>query len=175
MWQEYGTAFMQAITLVIMAVGLLSLLTFIVPGLTIIWVGALIYGLVTGFTLFSGILFGVMTILMILGSISDNIMMGANARVEGASWLSIGVATAAAIVGTVVFPPFGGVIAALASIFLIEMIRLKEWKKALVSMKGMAAGCGWGFVSRFVFGLLMIFLWLVWVYIVPWVQFQLNR
>ena len=165
---------MQIITIIIMAVGMLSLLTFIVPGLTIVWVGALAYGIVTGFDWVSGILFGVMTILMVLGSISDNILMGASAREQGASWLAIGIATVAAIVGTVIIPPFGGVILALVSIFLVEMIRLKEWRKAVDSMRGMATGCGWGFVSRFVFGLVMIFLWLLWVYIIPWATVQFN-
>ncbi|MEM5775128.1 MAG: DUF456 domain-containing protein, partial [Anaerolineaceae bacterium] len=166
MWEETVPIVMQIITLVVMAVGMLSLLTFIVPGLTIVWVGALVYGLVTGFDWVSGILFAIMTILMVLGGISDNIMMGASAREKGASWLAIGVATLAAIIGTVVFPPFGGVIAALVSIYLVEVIRLKEWRKAVESMRGMATGCGWGFVSRFVFGLMMIFLWLLWVYII---------
>ncbi len=169
MFQEYGPVVMQVITLCIMAVGLLGLFTFILPGLTIIWVGALIYGLVTGFSLTSGILFALITILMLLGNLSDNLMMGASAREKGASWLSIAIATIAAIGGTIAWPPFGGIIAALVAIFIVEIIRLKEMRKAIESMKGMARGCGWGFAMRFVIGLIMIFLWLLWVYIIPWI------
>jgi uncharacterized protein YqgC (DUF456 family) len=174
MWQQYGPTIMQVITLIIMATGMLSLFTFIVPGLTIVWVGALIYGLATGFDWVSGGIFAVMTVLMLVGNTADNILMGAGARVQGASWLSIGAAIVAAIAGTAFFPPFGGVIAALIAIFLVEIIRLKEWRKALDSMKGMASGCGWAFMARFVIGMLIIFLWLVWVYIIPWVTAQVN-
>lgn len=168
MFQEYGSVVMQVITLIIMAVGLLSLFTFIVPGLTIIWAGTLLYGLVTGFTWQSGILFALITILMLAGNIADNLMMGAGAREKGASWVAIVVATIAAIIGTIVRPPFGGIIAALLAIFIVEIVRLKEIRKALESMKGMARGYGWGLAVRFVIGLIMIFLWLIWAYIMPW-------
>lgn len=165
--EEYGLAALQVITLAIMLAGLLSLFTLILPGLVIIWVGPLIYGLITGFTWPTGILFGFITVLMLFGNIADNLMMGASARVKGASWLAIGVAMVAAVVGTLVFPPFGGIIASLVGIFAVEMIRLKEVPQALESMKGMAQGCGWGLVLRFVIGLIMIFWWIIWAFFLP--------
>ncbi len=163
-----GSVFLQVLTLLIMAAGMLSLFTFLVPGLTIIWAGALIYGLATGFDWISGILFGLMTVLMLLGNVSDNIMMGANARYKGASWLSIALATIAAMIGTIIWPPFGGIIAALVILFVVEIIHRKEIHKALESMVGMAKGLGLGLAMRIVIGLVMIFLWLLWVYIIPW-------
>lgn len=74
----------------------------------------------------------------------DNIMMGANARGSGASWLSIGVALLAAIIGSLLLPPFGGLLFGVAAIFLVEYLRIKDWRKALESTKGLALGCGWG-------------------------------
>ena len=162
-----GLIALQIVILSIMIVGLFSLLTLVIPGLVIIWVGALIYALVTGLNWASGIAFGLISVLMIAGNIIDNVMMGAGARKQGASWISITVALVAALVGTLVWPPFGGLLVALAGIFIVEMIRLKEFKKAWESVKGLAGGCGWAFVIRFSIGVMMIGLWLVWAFLLP--------
>ena len=44
-----GQVALQILTLTVMLVGLFSLLFPMIPGLVIIWVPALIYGLITGF------------------------------------------------------------------------------------------------------------------------------
>jgi len=162
-----GQVALQALTLTVMLVGLFSLLFPIIPGLVIIWVPALIYGVITGFDWIGGVLFAFITILMIIGNISDNLMMGAGARQRGASWLSIGVALVAAIAGTIVWPPVGGFLAALVGVFLVELIRLKELRKAWDSLRGMASGCGWSIILRFIIGMVMIFWWILWAFFVP--------
>src|SRR5512133_2103805 len=106
-----------------MLFGLFSLVMPVLPGLVIIWVPALVYGLVTGFNWVNGILFGVMTLLMLFGNIVDNLIMGQRARQQGASWLAIAVALGAGVVGSLVFPPFGGLIAALIGLFAVEYFR----------------------------------------------------
>jgi len=153
------------ILLAFMLVGLLGLVIPILPGLTIIWVAALAYGLVMGFNLTSGILFGVMTVLMLFGSVIDNIFMGASAKQTGASWLAIGVALAAGVIGSLILPPFGGLVLALIGLFVVEIIRLRDWRKAADSTKSMAMGCGWSVIVRFGIGVLMIGLWLVWAFL----------
>lgn len=161
---EISLALFQAVVLAVMLFGLVGLVTTIIPGLTIIWVAALVYALVTGFGWLSGILFGVMTVLMIGGSLVDNYFMGASARKTGASWWAIAVALVAGLVGSIVFPPFGGLIAALVGLFAVEFIRLRDWRQAWTSTKSMAVGCGWSVVVRLGVGMVMILLWLVWIY-----------
>jgi hypothetical protein len=80
------------VLIAVMAIGLIGLLFYIIPGLTIIWLAVLAYGIVTGFNVSSGILFAVITLLMIGGNIVDNLTMGKEARKTGASWLGIAVA-----------------------------------------------------------------------------------
>ncbi len=75
-----GEVALQIVVLAVMLVGLFGLLTLVIPGLTIIWVAALVYGLVTGFDIWSGILFGIITLLMLFGNVVDNLFMGAGAR-----------------------------------------------------------------------------------------------
>jgi uncharacterized protein YqgC (DUF456 family) len=162
-----GLLGLQILVLVIMVVSLASLVVPIVPGLVIMWVAALIYGLVTHFDLASGIIFGVITLLMLVGNVSDNILMGASARQRGASWLSIGISIVAAIAGTFIWPPFGGFVFALVAVFVVELIRWRELRKAWDALRGMATGCGWSFVVRFSIGLLIIILFVIWAFLLP--------
>ena len=152
----------KSITLTVMLAGLLVLP--LLPGLVIIWLAALGYGLVAGFATLGWIMFALLTVLMIGGSVVDNVLMGRSAHKEGAPWWVILIAMMAAIVGSFVIPIpiIGGILAALVTLFGIEWIRRKDWRKALASLKGMAIGWGWAFVIRFIIGLIMIGLWLIW-------------
>jgi hypothetical protein len=158
-----GIVSLQIVVLVVMVIGLLGLLTTIIPGLTIIWVAALVYFLVTGFNTGSIILFVVLTLLMLGGNLLDNLFMAGGARKTGASWLAVGVALVAGVVGTIAFPPFGGLVAALLGVFLVEYLRLRDVQKALESARGLAAGCGWAVLTRFGVGLVMILAWLLYI------------
>ncbi len=156
---------LQAIALAVMLFGLFSVFIQVLPGPLIIWIPTLVYGLLTGFNLASGILFALITLLMLFGSVVDNLIMGKKAREQGASWLASAVSLAAGVLGSLVFPPFGGLIAALLGLFAVEYFRLRDLRKALVSTKSMAIGCGWASVARFGIGCVMILLWLAWIYL----------
>jgi uncharacterized protein YqgC (DUF456 family) len=150
------------LTLVVMMVGLfLSIIPFF-PGITVIWLAALIYGIVTGFNTLGIVLFVLITIGMLVGISVDNILMGAGARRGGASWWTLAVGLVAGIVGTVIFPPFGGLIAAPLAIFLWEVLRNREWRSGWRATRGLALGWGLSFLVRFAIGLVMIVIWLTW-------------
>ena len=150
------------ITLIIMVVGLFGLAVPIFPGIAVIWLAALGYGVVMGFTPLGWALLVVLTVLMITGATIDNVLMGAKAHKEGAAWSSLVFGMAAGILGTIFFPPFGGLIAAPLMVLLIEYLRVRDFKKALASLRGLAIGWGASFVVRFLIGLAMIGIWLVW-------------
>jgi uncharacterized protein len=155
----------KSITLTVMLAGLLVLP--LLPGLVIIWAAGLGYGLAAGFGTLGWIIFAILTLLMIAGSLVDNVLMSRSAHKEGAPWWVTLVALLAAIVGSFVIPIpiLGGILAALGTLFGIEWIRRKDWRKALASLKGMAIGWGWAFVIRFIIGLIMIGLWLIWAWV----------
>src|SRR3989304_2837126 len=110
----------------VMLTGLAMLLLPILPGLWVMWIAALVYALGTGF------------------GTPALILMGAKARVSGASWLAIGVALLGAVIGSILLPPLGVLLLAVAGLFLVEYLRIKDWRKALESTKGLALGYGWG-------------------------------
>ena len=149
-----------------MAVGLISLLFYVIPGLTIIWLAVLVWGIANGFTVSTGVIFGIITLLMIGGNLVDNLLMGTQARKTGASWIAIVVALVAGIAGSIAFPPFGGLIAAAAGILIVEWIRKKDFQAGLQSTGGILKGCGLAVVARFFIGLVMISLWVLWVVLV---------
>jgi len=156
------TASIFWITLVIMGVGLFGLIVPIFPGITVIWLAALGYGVVTRFNTLGWVMFALITILFIAGVTVDNFLMGAKARQEGTAWSSLALGYLAGILGTIFLPPLGGIIAAPLVVLLMEYLRQHDIKKALASLRGLAIGWGASFVVRFFIGLVMIGLWLVW-------------
>jgi uncharacterized protein len=153
------------VTIMVMLVG--QLVIPILPGLVIIWMAALGYGLAAGFGVLGWIMFAIITILMLAGSLIDNVLMGTSAHKEGAPWWAVLLAMLAAILGSFVIPIpiLGGILAALLVLFGIEWLRRKDWHKALASMKGMLVGWGWAFIIRFIIGLVMVGLWLIWAWV----------
>lgn len=157
-----GLVAFQVVILTVMLVGLLGLIVPVLPGLVIIWLAGLVYGIFTGFTWGSGALFAGMTLIMLVGSVIDNIIMGASARQQGASWIGISLALVLGVAGSLLLPPFGGLAAALIGLFGLEFYRQRDWRKALASTRALLTGCGWSAVVRTGMGLLMIGLWIIW-------------
>jgi hypothetical protein len=149
-------------TLVIMLVGLFGLFVPVFPGILVIWLAALGYGVVNGFSTLGWVLFAVITILGIGGAVIDNVLMSAKAHKEGAAWSSLILGMLAGIMGTVFFPPIGGLIAAPLVVLLLEYLRQQDFNKALLTLRGLALGWGLSFVARLLIGIAMIATWLVW-------------
>jgi uncharacterized protein YqgC (DUF456 family) len=147
-----------------MLVGLLGLIIPVYPGLNIIWIAALIYAIVDGFTWPAWLYFSFITLFMIVGNLADNYFINIRARKTGASWLAIGVGYIAGIVGTFIIPLLGGLLFSILGVLVVELIRKKDWKIAWVTTREMALGFGWAVVVRIGIGAIMIGIWLVWAF-----------
>ena len=155
------------LTALLMLIGLFGQLIPIFPGIVVIWVTALAYGVVTfssGTTL-GWVLFGVITVLMLIGVIIDNVLMGAGAKQGGASWASLGIMLAAGTLGTLLLPPFGGLIAMPLAVLLYEYYKQRNWQKAWRAVGGLASGWGLAYFIRFGLSVIMVLLWLVWHFV----------
>ena len=148
----------------VMLFGLFSLMIPLMPGLVIIWVPVLIYGIIDGFSLGSGIIFAVITVLMIVGNLLDNVLMGTGARQQGAPWSNIILALLGGLVATLFLTPLGGILITFAVLYLLEYLRERDAKKAWESTKSMALGFGWAVLARMGIGFVMILLWGLWVW-----------
>jgi uncharacterized protein YqgC (DUF456 family) len=154
------------LTTLTMLFGLFGLVIPIFPGNVVMWLAALIYGLIFGFGRAGGILFAVITLLMLAAALVDNFLMGAKAREKGAAWRSIILALLAGVVGTFAFPPIGGIIAAPLVLFLMEFYRLGDSAEATKVVKALLLGWGLAFAVRFGLGIVMIALWGIWAYLI---------
>jgi uncharacterized protein YqgC (DUF456 family) len=148
----------------VMVIGLFGLILPIFPGLVVIWLAALGYGFVAGFGFPGWILFAMITVLMVIGSLVDNVLMAQQAHESGASWISVLFAILFGVLGNFVVPVLGGLVGALLALFLAEYIRRKNWRDAMTATRGWAVGFGWAFVMRFLIGLIMIGLWIIWIF-----------
>lgn len=160
---------LDTFTLFVLLVGLFGLIMPVFPGLVIMWLGTLVYALIqssadkmTGWDWFA---FALITILMIVGNIADNIIIARKMRDQYIPWSSILLAFAAGIVASIFFTPIIGLIAAPAGLFLAELKRLKNRDEAIKSTKAYMVGWGWAFGARFIIGVAITGLWMLWAWI----------
>ncbi len=152
------------LTVLTMLFGLFGLIIPIFPGNVVMWLAALVYGLVFGFGRLGGVIFAILTLLMLIAVAADNVLMGAKAREKGAAWGSIILALIAGIVGTLILPPIGGLIAAPLVLYVMELRRLGDSEEAKIVVKALLTGWGLAFIVRFGLGVVMLGLWGIWAY-----------
>jgi uncharacterized protein YqgC (DUF456 family) len=143
-------------------VGLFGLLVPFFPGIEVIWITALVYGLLTKFGTLGGWMFALITLIGLFAMVIDNILMVTLARHEGAAWKSLLLGFLGGLVGMVFLPPWGGLIGAPLAVFLFEYLRLKDWKKAWAALRGLAVGWLASLLVRFMLAGAMAGLWLIW-------------
>ena len=169
-WFQFAfQVFLEVLTLFILLVGLVGLIVPVFPGLTVMWLATLVYaiiqasrGLMTGWEWFA---FAIITLLMIGGNIVDNIIIARKMRDQYIPWSSILIAFAAGIVASLFFTPIIGLAAAPLGLFLAELRRLKERDAAIASTKAYMIGWGWAFGARFIIGLFITGIWMLWAWI----------
>lgn len=152
------------LTILTMLFGLFGLIIPIFPGNVVMWLATLVYGLVFGFGRLGGVMFAIITLLMLVAALADNFLMGAKAREKGADWGSIILALVAGIIGTIILPPVGGLIAAPLVLYLMELRRLGDSNEAKTVVKALLTGWGLAFIVRFGLGVVMFALWGIWAY-----------
>ena len=168
-FQLFLQVVLETLTLFALIVGLLGLVVPIFPGLVIMWLGTLVYALLQNasgnMTNWKWFIFGIITLLMITGSIADNIILARKMRDKYVPWSSILFAFAASLVASLFFTPLIGLAAAPVGLFLAESRRLKDREAAVDSTKAYMIGWGWAFGARFLIGLVMIGFWMIWAWI----------
>ena len=161
-WLRVGV---ETLTLFALIVGTVGLIIPVFPGLVVNWIAILVYGVVSGFGVKGWIIFVLVTILMIVGNVIDNVMMGKKARESGASWLSIVTGYVVSLVVSLIFTPIAGLVAAPVGVFLVEFIWRRKWREALNVAWSLMVGWGWSIAIRITIGVAMIGLWMVWAWL----------
>lgn len=161
---------LETLTLFVLLIGLIGLIVPVFPGLTIMWLGALVYALLQQsagqMTGWDWVLFGIITLLMIGGNILDNLIIAYKMRDKYIPWSSILWAFAIGILASIFFTPLVGLVAAPVGLFVAELRRLKDRNAAIDSTKAYMIGWGWAFGARFLIGLMITGFWMLSAWVV---------
>jgi hypothetical protein len=165
---DWPLVVLQAITATVMVISLFGLMIPFFPGLVVIWAAALVFGLlVSGYNWLGWLVIILLTLLMIFGSVIDNIITAKKVHDTGAAISSIVIGVIAGVVGGIFWTPIGGLILAPVAVLLAEYRRVRNFKQAARATSGWLIGLGWAFVLRFLTGMAMIGLWLIWAINLP--------
>ena len=167
-WEFFGQVVLESLTLFVLLTGLAGLLIPVFPGLTVMWLGTLIYALVQSasdnMNWVDWVLFTLITLLMIGGNIADNFIIAKHVREKNVPWSSILWAFAAGIIVSIIFTPLGGMAAAPAGLFFAEWRRLRDRSAAFANTKAWMTGWSWSIAAKFGIGVVMIVLWMLWAW-----------
>lgn len=146
----------------VMAVGLVGIIVPSIPGLTLIWLGGLGYGLLGGFDDSGIVVFVAMSVITVVGGIGGFVLPGRAAQTAGAGRESIAIAVVCAVIGFFAIPVVGLVLGGVGGLYAAEYIRTRDRSASWRSTKATLIGFGVGAVVQLTAGLLMIVAWLVW-------------
>ena len=162
-WSE---VVLQTLTLFVLLTGLLGLLIPVFPGLVVMWLATLVYALLENaagrMAWIDWTLFGLISVLMIIGNIVDNIIIARKMRGRSIPWSSILLAYLGGILASAFLTPVIGLLASPATLFAVEWRRLHDRRLGFASARAYMVAWGWSFAAVFGVGIVMIALWLLW-------------
>jgi hypothetical protein len=167
-WTMYFLTLLKLFTFLAMLTGLLGLIIPIFPGLTVMWIAALVYAIIQAIagnmTWVGWLLFALITALMVGGNFVDNVIITKQMLDKKVPWSSILISFAAGIIASLFLTPLVGIIASPIGLFLAEWQRKKDKQIALDNTKAWMTGWGWSFLARFGIGIVMIVVWGLWAW-----------
>lgn len=155
----FGIALVGAV----MGIGLIGTVVPVMPGLAVVWIAGLVYGLIAGFGTVGTVAFAVMTLLALAGTVATYALPHRGGTARGAPTSSMLAGVVGAIVGVVVIPVLGLPIGAVAGVWLAETARLGDARAAWQVTVGVLLGFGLGMIVEFSLGVVMIGCWVGWV------------
>jgi uncharacterized protein len=158
------------LAVIAMLVGLAGTVLPALPGIALIWISALIYGIVDRFTTLTPAVFAVITVLAAIGLAADFFLTQAATRFTGASWQATIAGVVGGIIGMIIGffaagigAGVGGIAGALVAVIGVEYVHRKDLRLAVKAGGGWLAGCLASRAMQFVIAFLMviIFVWRV--------------
>lgn len=150
------------VTAAVMAIGLAGVILPVVPGLGLIWVAALAYGLITGFGTAGWVVLAILTVLLTAGTAAGVLLPVRGGRARGASTAVLVAGALGALVGFFVVPVIGAPLGAVAGVLLLQYGRTQSWEAAWAATKGVLLGLGQTLAVQLAIGTVMIVTWAVW-------------
>jgi uncharacterized protein YqgC (DUF456 family) len=152
-----------SVVVFLMFLGLAGVFLPLLPGIELVWLAALGYGIFHGFTWGGVLAFGVITLLLVAGLSSDIWITGLGLKSTGTSLASMLLAALVLVAGSLFLTPLVGILLSLAVLAGLEFRRHRDWRKAVSSAGSALVGCGLSYGFKFIIGLVMMGVWALWV------------
>lgn len=149
------------IALVLILPGILGVFLPIVPGIPYMFAIVILYSFITKFQTLSTremIILGVITLLSIFSDYLSGLL---GARWGGAHKKSILLGLIGLITGTIVLPPFGGIIGLFLGVFIAEILIHDDHKRAVKAATGSLIGSLAGMLISAVLSIIFIILFII--------------
>ena len=146
------------ITILIMIGGLVGCAVPAVPGLPIIWLGALFFAWRTDFQVIGWPMLALLFVLMAAGTTSGIWMSMLGARRGGASLWSSALGVVLGIIGLLILSLPGMIIGSLLGVMAGELLRHRDWRLTLHASRGYMVSWALSVVVEGGIGVLMILL-----------------
>src|SRR5512145_273499 len=150
------------LTALTIATGLAGCILPVVPGLGLILLAALVYGLLTGFGTTGLVVIVVMGVLFVAGTAAPYVLPQLAGRKTGASRRALLAGVVLGIVGFFVLPIIGALLGAILGVLLTEWAVRRSFGLAWTATKGVIVGWGLGVLVQGTAGLLMTIAWVFW-------------
>ena len=147
----------------LMAAGLIGTIVPLVPGLPIVWGGALLYGLFAGFDGPGWPAIVLITLLAVGGMIAGVVLPHRQLAAGGAPRATVVAAVVGGVTGFFLVPVVGLPIGAVAAAYLAERARTGNGAAAWTSTKNLIKGFGLGILVELAAGMAMVAVWIAWV------------
>jgi uncharacterized protein YqgC (DUF456 family) len=146
-----------------MLVGLAGTVVPVVPGLSLIWLAGLFYGIAEGFGAVGTAAFVAITVLAAVGTVAGVVLPHRAAGAAGAARTSLLLGLVAAVVGFFAVPVVGFPLGGVLGIFVGEQLRTRDVRAALRTTRATLVGFGVAALVQVGAGMVMIACWLGWV------------
>lgn len=146
-----------------MVIGIVGTVVPLVPGLGLIALSAIIYGLAEGFGIVGWICTVIIVIVGVAGTVAGYVLPKRAAGAAGATRSSLLIGAAGAIAGFFLLPIVGLPVGGALGIYLGERARTgaheAAWRATVATLKGFGAGA----LVQLIAGVAMTATWVVWV------------
>ena len=152
---------LELVVLAAMLVGLVGLVLPVLPGLALMWLATLLWVILDGGGPVRWTAFAVITVLAVVGTAAATWLSGRRASGVGAPWWVLAVGVAGMIVGFFLIPVLGIIVGGVGAIWLAELGRLRDPRRAWDTTWAALQGYGVGTSVQLVAGVAVLLVWLV--------------
>jgi uncharacterized protein YqgC (DUF456 family) len=146
---------------VAMAIGLVGVVVPLLPGLALVWAAGLVWAIAEGEGTTRWVVLALMTVLLVAGTVAKYALPARSATAKGASRSTLVFGALGAIIGFFVIPLVGLLIGGVAGIYLAELVRLGDARRAWSATGAALVAVGLGMLIELAAGVAMVLAWAV--------------